>query len=210
MPLLAEKSRLGQKVVVRRMRRRRNNLSRGLRWGNRKRSRRSSYGRVLYNYFRDYDSQTGRYLESDPIGLEGGLNTYGYALQNPLGFIDPLGLDAGCGFGRRPAPAPGNESSFPQVYICVGNSPIEASKGPGECVTAECAAGILPNPRYSQETLCNLECNIKPQIVCTGIGIAAGSIFTPATGVAAGGTCIVVKATVCAVVCDDDDIEQCE
>ncbi|MGB5623312.1 MAG: RHS repeat-associated core domain-containing protein [Gammaproteobacteria bacterium] len=74
------------------MRRRRNNLSRGLRWENRKWCRRSSYGRVLCNYFRIYDPSTGRYLESDPIGLQGGLNTYGYALQNPLVYADPYGL----------------------------------------------------------------------------------------------------------------------
>jgi RHS repeat-associated protein len=45
-----------------------------------------------YNFFRTYDPEIGRYLESDPIGLQGGLNTYGYAGQNPLKLFDPFGL----------------------------------------------------------------------------------------------------------------------
>ena len=45
-----------------------------------------------YNYFRDYDPGIGRYIQSDPIGLRGGMNTYNYAASNSLLNIDPLGL----------------------------------------------------------------------------------------------------------------------
>ncbi|WP_162141155.1 RHS repeat-associated core domain-containing protein [Simiduia agarivorans] len=48
---------------------------------------------LYQNYFRDYWSGLGRYLQEDPIGLRGGVNFYGYVGGRPLIFIDPLGLN---------------------------------------------------------------------------------------------------------------------
>ena len=45
-----------------------------------------------YNANRDYSPEGGRYIESDPVGLEGGHNTYAYVANSPLMLIDPLGL----------------------------------------------------------------------------------------------------------------------
>ena len=48
-----------------------------------------------YNYFRDYDPRIGRYLQSDPIGLRGGISTFAYVNSTPLTKIDLFGLWSG-------------------------------------------------------------------------------------------------------------------
>ncbi len=52
------------------------------------------------NYYRDYDASAGRYVQSDPIGIAGGIGTYGYAESSPIQLSDRFGL-ASCYYSIR-------------------------------------------------------------------------------------------------------------
>lgn len=59
---------------------------------------------LAYNWMRDYSSGEGRYIQSDPIGLRGGINTFLYALASPLKYIDPDGAISVAPALPRPLP----------------------------------------------------------------------------------------------------------
>ena len=56
---------------------------------------------TYYNINRDYNPVTGRYIQSDPIGFDGGVNTFGYIGGNPLNQVDLEGLDIAVITGDR-------------------------------------------------------------------------------------------------------------
>lgn len=88
---------------------------------------------LSYNVNRDYEAASGRYLKSDPIGLNGGASTYGYANASPLDLTDALGLQVVIPVPRPIVapplpidgiPPPSSVPNFPigaPVWGCIGS-----------------------------------------------------------------------------------------
>jgi RHS repeat-associated protein len=102
-----------------------------------------------YNYYRDYEAGTGRYVESDPIGLAAGMATYGYVGGNPVNSIDLYGLD---GQNWRPpvipvAPAPAPSSP---VRGPISALAVVCASNPIACAVVLCA---IPNSTSACDTI---------------------------------------------------------
>ncbi|MDQ1835597.1 BPSL0067 family protein, partial [Massilia scottii] len=86
---------------------------------------------LFHNYHRDYDPQTGRYVQSDPIGIDGGINTYLYANGSPTDYFDMYGLDATQTFNWGPGYQPRVHSDPASL---LGKSTKKNEKDQAQCV----------------------------------------------------------------------------
>ena len=133
-----------------------------------------SYG-VNYNYFRDYEPGTGRYLESDPIGLFGGLSTYGYAFQEPLNFSDPLGLvsDAQCCRGAQ-AQVLAETANARGFVACCGGKRVSCTID--DPYDSDAAANAKRSCRLKHEDSHNAD---TTRCLCQGDGQPTGAAPSP-------------------------------
>ncbi|MEX0619325.1 MAG: RHS repeat-associated core domain-containing protein, partial [Pseudohongiellaceae bacterium] len=116
--------------------------------------------KLHYNYFRDYDPTTGRYVESDPIGLNGGINSYEYAIGNPVTIEDYFGLNA---FAATQANRMSNPRQGPFGGVCGPEGRPSATwipdVSPATCREHdECYLNCVADCRGNE---CKLDCDLE-------------------------------------------------
>lgn len=134
---------------------------------------------LSYNFFRDYDPALGRYVESDPIGLAAGVNTYGYVKGMPVSHIDPFGLQTSgpCPMGQRSRPLPGAVNG----YQCFDDP--DAENDPPYCPSGACA--VYPREPLKPVQTCEEYCDYLGKL-CRDMTWWYSPSLKVATGLVAG------------------------
>ena len=134
---------------------------------------------LYYNYFRDYDPSIGRYIESDPIGLDGGINTYAYVEGNPLKGIDPTGLIAVHGNWCGPNWTGGHKypySPHPDGYYEKPTDGLDTACQVHDVCYYECRT---TNPcDKGARSACFLKCDVNLSTIAKADNSFAGSLVT--------------------------------
>lgn len=112
-----------------------------------------------YNYFRNYESFVGRYVEGDPANMLGGISLYAYVENAPLIFADKLGLGKWTPRPPNPRPRP-IKWPKPEKPDPSDISPPPSSPEPGGGL---CSLANLVMPLCSPKLVCVLwDCNFEP------------------------------------------------
>ncbi len=116
---------------------------------------------------REYDSAVGRYVEPDPVGLDGGgYSTYSYVFDDPLDFVDADGLMGrapGTAFPRPPIPFPSKNTSLCTYYDQVArqNGCKYHGFAAGVCRGQNFGVNVLTSPLSVSTVNCIRSCLIN-------------------------------------------------
>jgi RHS repeat-associated protein len=143
--------------------------------------------------FRAYDSDSGRWLNRDPIGERGGLNLYGYVANSPIGLYDPQGLLFSCLFQKLGdllgSLFRGHTTADPNSYIAQRTEEL----GPTENIIPDLVSDLVTDTGDILTDIAAAE--VAGALAGSVVDAAAGALAEGAAGAAKGGEIIAQNGT---------------